>query len=321
MIQPGSLVDCHIHVLTNGLDPKSGKYGNIIDQKLLASSVFSHTAKYHSIDLYDADSDRIYLDLLDRLIEESVYVREGIAFGMDGIYDRNGVLDREKTKIMITNDYAYDRLKEYPHLRFAASISPSRRDAIDELEKVVARNAALVKAIPNTQNFDAGDRRYIPFYRRMAELNIPLLLHAGYEFAVSVANQSYGNPARFRTALDEGVTVIAAHACASGFPIVQFHKKTVLELCESYSNFYLDLSALSLPTRSGIAPFLQKHETIKERLLYGTDFPLPVLSFPFLLPLKRSVIRNLKSVPNYFDRQALFLDEMGLLRPNDRLFC
>ena len=84
--------------------------------------------------------------------------------------------------------------------------SPSLADA----------GAVLVKVLPNAQQFNPADPRYKPFYRALAERNLPFLSHVGYEFSLIGKDQSLGDPDRLRLALDEGATVIAAHACSYG---------------------------------------------------------------------------------------------------------
>ena len=72
----------------------------------------------------------------------------------------------------------------------------------------------MVKVLPNTQQFDPANARYRAFYRAMAQRNVPLLSHVGYEFSLIGKDQSVGDPNRLRLPLEEGVTVIAAHACS-----------------------------------------------------------------------------------------------------------
>ena len=58
-----------------------------------------------------------------------------------------------------------------------------------------------------------------------------------------------GDPDRLRTALDEGVTVIAAHACSYGLMLYEKFIPTLHEFANTYPNFYCDISALTLPNR------------------------------------------------------------------------
>ncbi|HSF04919.1 MAG TPA: amidohydrolase family protein, partial [Methylomirabilota bacterium] len=102
--------------------------------------------------------------------------------------------------------------------RFLAgvSINPQRRDAVDEVHRCAEAGAALVKVLPNAQQFDPGRVEYKAFYRALADRRLPLLSHVGYEFSLIGRDQSVGDPSRLRSPLDEGVTVIAAHACSFG---------------------------------------------------------------------------------------------------------
>lgn len=74
-----------------------------------------------------------------------------------------------------------------------------------------------------------------------------MLSHVGYEFSLIGKDQSPGDPNRLRPALEEGATVIAAHACSSGLMIYEKFFPTLLEFVKRYPNFYADVSALTLP--------------------------------------------------------------------------
>jgi len=133
-----------------------------------------------------------------------------------GVYDGAGRLDEGRTDFLIFNDHVFAVTRGSARLLPGVSVNPSRRDALDELERCAERGAVLVKVLPNTQAFDPADRRFLPFYAALARLRLPLLSHVGYEFSIIGQDQSVGDPGRLRAALDEGVTVIAAHGCSSG---------------------------------------------------------------------------------------------------------
>lgn len=316
MYNEKSLTDVHIHAITTGTGPDNAKYGNIVDPKLKKSITFRIASMYHSIDLYAENADRIYIQRLDQKIGESKYVKSGIIFGMDGIYDQRGVLDTNRTSLMITNEYVYQDIKKFKNLKYAASINPQRKDALKELEKAKKQKAVLIKGLPNSQNFDPSDKKYIPFYKRMYEYKIPLLLHCGYEFAVRVENQSFGHPEKYKRALDEGVTLIGAHGCASGLVFIELYRNLIKDYLIQYPNFYLDLSATSIISRTGNLFFLQKLKEAKGRLLFGTDFPLPVFSFPFVFRLKPSDLIDFHREKNYFDKYAKLFYHLGFDFPD-----
>jgi predicted TIM-barrel fold metal-dependent hydrolase len=306
------LTDCHIHAFVFDSE-RSTAYGNIVANSIMKNISHWFISYYHGLNRRDPGFNEYYISHLNSEIENSKMVNKGIIFGMDGVYDDKGRLDKDRTYFMITNDYIYDSIKKKKSLKFGASINPMRKDALDELEKSVSRKAALVKVLPNVQDFAPDDKKFKKFYRAMAKHKIPLLIHSGYEFALKPLNQAYGHPDRFRLALDEGVTLIAAHGCSTGLVFIELYKKIILELIRTYPNFYMDLSALGILTRTGIVAFLRNNEEILPRLTFGTDYPLPVSVYPFIFSLGLKKFRQINKIENYFDRYATIMNELGLL--------
>src|SRR5437763_13766527 len=72
-----------------------------------------------------------------------------------------------------------------------------------------------MKCLPNCQNIDMSDRRFIPFWKKMADARLPLLAHTGGEHTVPVVNKKFADPRFLRTPLQCGGTVIAAHCGTS----------------------------------------------------------------------------------------------------------
>ena len=127
---------------------------------------------------------------------------------------------------------------------------------------------------------------------------MPLLSHTGYEHAVPVYNQLYGDPQLLVPALREGVTVIAGHAGTSGYGHTVEFFGAYLEMLDRYPNLYGDLAAVTGPTRFGYIKKMLNRSGFMERHLQATDYPAaPVpLLFPRKLRLKAvklSLIRNL----------------------------
>src|SRR2546425_6630961 len=185
---------------------------------------------------------------------------------MDGVYDASGVLDAGKTEFLVSNDYVFRIAHAYPdRLWPGVSINPQRRDAIEELDRCVEGGAKLVKVLPNTQGFDPANRRYLPFYRRLARHKIPFLSHVGYEIVLTGQDQSAGDPNKLRVPLEEGVTVIAAHGCSNGLVAYEPYYPTLLDLVRRYANFFADVSALTLPNRFGMLWRLRRQPTAARR--------------------------------------------------------
>ena len=263
--------------------------------------------------------NRLYLDRLLSDLSTSSRVGRAVILAMDGVYDSAGRLDEGRTDFLISNQYCLDVSHEHPCLLAGVSINPRRRDALDELDKCAEEGATLVKWLPNSQGFDPADRRCLPFYRRLAELGVPLLTHIGYEFSLLGKDQSAGDLGRLRAALDEGVTVIAAHAASFGCFVYEKYFRLLLHYMRTYPNFYADVSALTLPNRVNMLMRLRRYPAFKGRLLFGTDYPLPVFSYPALGNLSWQAYRRIRHCGNPFDRQVLVLEELGITNFSNRL--
>jgi hypothetical protein len=133
-----------------------------------------------------------------------------LLLAFDEAYDEGGRPLPLVTDFYTPNAWAEKVASRYPeHFVWAASIHPYRRDSVAELERSAAAGAKAVKWLPNAQLMDAASPLCDDFYRQLAALRLPLLTHVGEEQAVDATEaQRFGNPLRFRRALDAGVRVI-----------------------------------------------------------------------------------------------------------------
>ena len=309
--KPGKpLIDCHVHLAAL----PEGNNGCIISPKILKSPLFRFLLWKHQLSPANpADANRKYVqDLLSEL-DASHYVDQAVLLGMDGVYTNEGRINHQATDFLISNDYVLQQAREHPNEFLAGvSINPQRIDAIDELHRCAEAGAVLVKVLPNSQQFDPGHHRYRKFYRELATLGLPLLSHVGYEFSLMGKDQSVGDPNRLRTPLDEGATVIAAHACSYGLMIYEKFLPTLIEFVHHYPSFYADISALTLPNRLGMLLKLRRHPEVFDRLIFGTDYPLSVFHLPAWGLTKFSTLRQMMRTTNRFDRQYLVCHNLGL---------
>ena len=213
------MIDIHVHLAAL----PDGDNGCIISEKMLNSGLFRSLIARLKLPMNDpAQTNATYVQRLVMNLKSSLYVQQAVILAMDGVYDSHGNLDRENTEFMISNEYVLEIAKQFPdQLLAGVSINPKRRDAIPALQHCVANGAALVKVLPNTQQFNPGDIAFKPFYRAMAQYKIPLLSHVGYEFSLVGKDQTMGDPGHLRLALEEGVTVIAAHGASFGLFIYE----------------------------------------------------------------------------------------------------
>ena len=305
-----TLVDCHVHLAAL----PDGDNGCYISPKMLRSPLFRFLLWKHQLSPSNPrEANRKYLDDLRNELRASHHVQQAVLLGMDGIYDQNGRLDQAHTDFLVSNDYVLDTARTYPNEFLAGvSINPQRRDAIDEVHRCADAGAALVKVLPNAQQFNPSDGRYKAFYRTLVERKLPFLSHVGYEFSLIGKDQSVGDPDRLRPALEEGTTVIAAHACSYGLIFYEKFLPTLRDFVQRYPNFYADISALTLPNRLCMLLYLRKYPEVHERLLFGTDYPLSVFHTATWGRVALGTLYDIVRTKNRFDRQVLVCRGLGV---------
>ena len=305
-----TLIDCHVHLAAL----PDGDNGCYISPKMLKSPLFRFLLWKHQLSPSNPrEANRKYLDDLLSELRASRHVQQAVILGMDGVYDQNGRLNREQTDFLISNDYVLKTAQAHPEeLLAGVSINPQRRDAIDEVHRCADAGAVLVKVLPNAKQFDPANPQYKPFYRALAERKLPFLSHVGYEFSLIGKDQSVGDPERLKVALDEGATVIAAHACSYGLILYEKFLPTLRDLVKRYPHFYADISALTLPNRLRMLLHLRQYPEIHERLLFGTDYPLSVFHIAAWGRVAIGTLREMIRTKNRFDRQVAVCRGLGL---------
>jgi hypothetical protein len=112
----------------------------------------------------------------------------------------------------------------------------------------------------------------------MAEMKLPLLAHTGGEHTVEVVNAAYSDPRVLTLPLECGVTVIAAHAATKSGLRDPEHFHAFADMLEKWPNLHGDTSAWNVPGRGRHARRCVGNGAglLGERLLHGSDFPVPV---------------------------------------------
>lgn len=316
-----SLIDCHVHLAAL----PDGDNGCYISPRLLKSPLFRFLLWKHDLSpAHPREANRKYLDQLLTELRASRHVQKAVLLGMDGFYDQTGLLNRQHTEFLVSNDYVLKTAQAYPDVFLAGpSINPQREDAVEEVHRCADAGAVLVKVLPNAQHFNPAVLKYKPFYRALVQRKLPFLSHVGYELTLIGKDQSMGDPDRLRTALDEGVTVIAAHACSYGLILYEKFLPTFHDLAKRYPNFYADISALTLPNRLRMLLYLRRHPEVHNRLLFGTDYPLSVFHVAAWGRVTLGTLRKMIKTKNRFDRQVevcnglkLGFRSLGDLLPN-----
>lgn len=292
-IDPPKLVDYHTHVAGIGV----GTNGTFVNPRMLTWRHPVHKLRFKTYLSAGAvrDVERADQQIIERLVRlvgsiEGHGKHRLLAF--DKNYHRDGRVNLAKTEFYVPNDYVFDIAEEHPDLfEPVISINPYRPHALKELERGAELGARQVKWLPNAMGIDPSDELCDPFYQKMKELNLVLLSHGGEEKAVEAKeDQRLGNPLLLRRALEHGVKVIVAHCAGLGDneDLDDRDRKRI-------SNFdlflrlmgekrwegllFADISAMTQYNRSG-RPLttILKREDLHERLVNGSDYPLPAIN-------------------------------------------
>lgn len=259
--------------------------------------------------------DRLIADRISESVAQSRYVNKVVLLALDGVVDASGQLDTNRTEVFVPNEFVADACSRHTNLLFGASVNPYRPDALARLEWAKAHGAVLVKWIPPIMEINPDDPKLIPFYRKMVELNLPLLSHTGREKSFSKAAEEYGDPEKLRLPLSLGVTVIAAHVASSATYQGERGPDRLARLMREYPNLYTDISALTQINKPGCLKEALTKPAFSGRLIYGTDFPLintilvsPWYSFHLSFRQKWTIWRT----KNSWDRDVLMKHDLGV---------
>ena len=260
--------------------------------------------------------DALCADRIAAILGESRHVASAVVLALDGAVDDRGNLDAARTEFYVPNEFVASLAARHTNLLFGASINPYRLDALARLDRAAADHAVLVKWLPSIQLIDPADERLAPFYRRMAELRLPLLVHTGSEHSFTWSRDEFGDPARLRLPLSLGVTVIAAHAAWPGRHEGQRDVDRLARLMREYPNLYADISSLTQINKLGALREVLRRPEFRSRLVYGTDFPLmnmPIVSswfFPLDLSLRQRWL--ISRIKNPWDRDVALKQALGV---------
>lgn len=278
---------------------------------------------------FDITNRKIREIILD-VIDTSVNIDYAVLLSLDGVY-RNGKYLESESHLVTPNDYILSLSKANNRVLFGASVHPYRKEkeVVNETMRCIDNGAVLFKWIPSSQQIDPMNKKCIPFYEILAKENVPLLCHTGAELAVPTSDfgaNKLNDPRRLKRALDTGVKVIAAH-CATPYlgailPADKGYFDELMEMLKSSEskgwNLYADISAFCTPTRitylERIIKSISKGDIGPDRLLYGSDFPIPIIDINvFKTPLNlHELLEHFKGQGNPLDNNYNILKEFGI---------
>jgi mannonate dehydratase len=288
-IDPTKVWDVHAHLVGVGDqsgDSNSGAWANPKMDSLWNPLQYIQKIFYMNAGcVHDAPGqiDASFVARLENLMDGFPAGAQILLLAFDWAHDEQGRPQRELSAFHVPNAYAARVARAHPsRMQWAASIHPYRKDALAALENAVANGARAMKWLPAAMGIDPGSARCDAFYRLLAKHDLPLITHAGHEAAVAgSARQEYGNPLKLRRALDLGVRVVVAHCASHGDDLDHAGKRRssfeiFTDMMEAaLPGLYGDISAVTQFNRAEVLQTLLARPEWHNRLLNGSDYPLP----------------------------------------------
>ncbi|MDE0036602.1 MAG: amidohydrolase family protein [Gammaproteobacteria bacterium] len=305
-------LDMHVHTAGIG----AGGSGAFVGAEMRSDLRFRFYLRAFGVseEQLEAEGDGLVIRNISTQVAESEQVARAVILAMDGVV-ADGELDRDATQFYVPNDFVAAEVGRYDNLCFGASVNPQRHDALARLEQAQTDGALLVKWIPNVMHFDPADPAFESFYRKLVELDLPLLSHAGKEQAFPDARDDYGDPRRLELPLSLGVTVIAAHIATTGKNEGEDNFERILPMFDEYPNLYSEISSLTQINKLNYLKRALDVPGLDERLLYGSDYPLQffplVSSLWHLRHIEVGTARLVGSIRNQWDRDVALKRAIG----------
>ena len=308
----GRIIDMHVHLVGDGssgsgcwLRPSRGRL-------LLAAFMARHIGL--PLAALRGDLDRLYVERLLQLVRESS-LDAVVVLAQEQVYDERGSLVEGGGSFYVPNDHVIKLAGHYPEFLPAVSIHPARADALEELDRCLAKGAVLLKILPNCQNIDCNDRRYTRFWERMAEAGLPLLAHTGGELTLPVVRPDLADPRTLTLPLECGVTVIAAHCATKSSLFDPQYFPVFVKMTRTYPRLYGDLSAFNVQNNRIRGDVAAKclASPLRERLVHGSDYPVGVFGHWAWLKghLGWKTFRKWQRQANVLERDYQFKRAMG----------
>ena len=256
--------------------------------------------------------DQDYVATLAQTVRKSS-IQKVLLQAWDCRYDEAGQPDWVRTtSLYVPNEYLFRVVREHPDVFLpCASINPKRRDWKDEVDRCADLGARMVKVHPPTMDVDPREPRFRPFYRHCAARRMILMFHTGAEHAADIVNTEICDVARLEPALEEGCTVVAAHAGMGAFFDRVDYFPALVQLARRHPRLYFDNSVLAAMFRWRNLPRILETPEIIGRAIHGSDYPFPANAAVFWSRLPPATVASLLEERNLIERDYQLKRALG----------
>ncbi len=257
-----------------------------------------------------------YVAAMAKSIGESAHIEKACLFGVDLRLDKQGrEVDRDPTVCAMSDDVVAVARRFPDQFIPFFSINPRRRDALEQIDRQIENGCRGAKFLQNYWGVDTNDEGFIPYYEKLRDHGVPLIIHVGSEYSIDSFTE-YESTDMLRLPLETGVTVIAAHMGLGRINHkLRFWRNLsknptyfdedyfqLLEMLKSHPNLYADISAILAPFRARALRHLSQQTDVHEKILFGTDYPVPFTVRLNSYDLSRASRKIIDEVKNPFDR-------------------
>ena len=297
-------VDIHSHLLSGEV-----KFDRFYDK--LALAFFAKKFDINRRELIKNGFEG-YKSNFARLIKSSNFVQKSVVFGVDAKFDDSGNFVHKDKTVCASNEEVFAFYEQNPNevVPFF-SVNPNRKDALNLIEKYHKMGFKGGKLLHSYWETDLNDKRYEPYFRLLSELELPLVIHVGDENSLA-SNKALESIEQLKSPLNLGCRIVCAHMGASSdgaFTVLSRDPEkfganyfTLLGWLREFDGLYADVSALLCINKARILPHLKTQTKIHDKILFGTDFPVPfsVILSSYDLPFRDRLALN--RIQNPLDR-------------------
>jgi predicted TIM-barrel fold metal-dependent hydrolase len=265
-----------------------------------------------------ANPYQTYIEAMAKSVKNSQIVDKACLFGVDACFDDRGQETARNKTVCAMNQDVLQVAAQYPDQFIPFfSINPKRPNALELIDEQVEKGCQGAKFLQNYWGIDLNEERWIPYYEKLKQHQLPLIIHIGSEYSIS-SHAAFERADMLNLPLATGVTVIAAHMGLGRFshklrPWRNLSKDPayfdadyfrLLEMLKTHPNLYADISAILAPLRARALRHLSQQTSVHHKILFGTDYPVPFTVHYNSYDLDTKQRKTISRIENPFDRYA-----------------